>query len=101
MIKKIRIFTAIVFTLTSFRASCQCLNQFLDSINPKILSMHDGRFHVTFNFSSKLLPNTIFYEGTAYFSKDSATPDNVGDFIMFEKDTIPAFGYMGRYFYKF
>jgi thiol-disulfide isomerase/thioredoxin len=63
--------------------------------------MHDGSYHAVFNFSSKLLPAPVFYEGTFYFSKDSATVGSVGDFIAFEKDTVPVFGYLCEYFYKF
>jgi thiol-disulfide isomerase/thioredoxin len=101
MNKVIALFIAIVLFFNCSAGNSQCLGSFLDSVNAKVLSVHDGRYHVVFNFSGQNPPIDVSYEGTGYFSHDSATIGSIGDFIMFEKDTIPTFGYMGGYFYKF
>src|SRR5277367_6468107 len=96
-------FIAIFFISLCFRAYSQnaCLQEFLDSVNNKVYPLHDGRYHVTFTFSDQGMSTPITYQGTCYFSKDSVAYGGVGDFIMFEHDSIPLFAYMDQHFYKF
>ena len=101
MKKGITIFIAIVLYFNCFSNNDLCVTAFLDSVNPKITAIHDGRYHVVFKFSGQLPPVKSSFEGTAYFSHDSATIGSVGDFVMFEKDTVPSFAYLSEYFYRF